>query len=409
MTAQMRRQTQSAAPEGVARVLAAVRNDGRPVSLEEHTMHYGRLPSERDLIQLLDESRLRGRGGGSFPTGQKLRAVAAQRGRPVVVVNAAEAEPASKKDKALLHHVPHLVLDGAAAAAAAVGATSVVVAVGGRTRQEAKGVAQAIAERRDKVDWQLLAVPSGFVAGEETALLSALAGRGGKPTNKPPYPFESGLRGAPTLVQNVETLAHVALIARYGPVWFRSLGTEAEPGTALVTLSGAVARPGVYEVELGTRVSELVAQAGGATEPSGAFLVGGYFGGWVSPRDAATLHLTPETLGAGTIVAFPERVCPVADCARVARYLAGESAGQCGPCVFGLAAIADAMDEHTRGRDRLPQLQRWTTMVKGRGACRHPDGAARFVESALTVFAEHFAHHARHGQCRLRDEAVLPL
>lgn len=409
MTAQMRRQTQSAAPEGVARVLAAVRNDGRPVSLEEHTMHYGRLPSERDLIQLLDESRLRGRGGGSFPTGQKLRAVAAQRGRPVVVVNAAEAEPASKKDKALLHHVPHLVLDGAAAAAAAVGATSVVVAVGGRTRQEAKGVAQAIAERRDKVDWQLLAVPSGFVAGEETALLSALAGRGGKPTNKPPYPFESGLRGAPTLVQNVETLAHVALIARYGPVWFRSLGTEAEPGTALVTLSGAVARPGVYEVELGTRVSELVAQAGGATEPSGAFLVGGYFGGWTRDPD---LHLTAVNgLGAGVVIVLPATACALRESARVAHYLAAESAGQCGPCVHGLKALADGLARIAsggRGKDSRAQLTRWASEVAGRGACRHPDGAARFIMSTLAVFEHEVAEHLRHGGCGGSDRGVLP-
>jgi NADH:ubiquinone oxidoreductase subunit F (NADH-binding) len=225
---------------------------------------------------------------------------------------------------------------------------------------------------------------------------------------KPPYPFQSGVGGAPTLVQNAETLAHVALIARFGANWFRSLGTEAEPGTALVTVSGAVARPGVYEIELGTRISELLAQAGGITEPLTASLVGGYFGGWT--RDPGHRLTAANGLGAGVVVAFPAAACGVRESARVTRYLADESAGQCGPCVHGLAALASGLEQIARaqGRDHRDRLVRWAGQVATRGACRHPDGVARFVVSTLSVFDEELTLHLRKGRCTGRDRFVLP-
>ncbi len=393
-------------PAGVGRVLAAVRGDGRPVSLYEHLDVFGPFDAGRDLIAVTEASGLRGRGGGGFPTGKKLRAVADARGRPFVVVNAAEGEPASGKDKALLRHTPHLVLDGAAAAAVALGSREVIVAVGRGARSEHAVVAEALAERRDPLRWRLAVVPDAFVAGEETALLAALAGREAKPTVKPPYPFERGLEGAPTLVQNAETLAHLALIARFGADWFRGLGTEDEPGTALVTLSGGVARPGVYEIELGTPLSHVLEQAGGPGEPAGAFLVGGYFGGWTADQH---LPLTRANgLGAGVIAVLPAGACGVRESARVARYLAGESAGQCGPCEFGLDALAAGLERVAAGQaDERKRLERWAKQVAGRGACRHPDGAARFVASALSVFQDEVAQHLRRGRCSGSDRRIL--
>lgn len=407
MTAAAVQRRRAAAPEGVARLLASVRADGRPTSLDEHLRACGTPEiSGRDLIPVVRASHLRGRGGGAFPTGDKLAAVAGQRGRPVVVVNATEGEPASKKDRALIRLVPHLVLDGAAAAAAALGAREVVVALARNAEEERRVLVAALRERRERLEWKVAAIPDGFVAGEETALINSLAGRAAKPTVKPPYPFERGLRGAPTLVQNAETLAHVALIARFGAKWFRSIGSASSPGTALVSLSGAVERPGVHEVALGTRVSELVRQAGGATEPHGAYLVGGYFGGWTR---APELELTAETLGAGVVVAFPARACGVIDSARVVRYLAGETAGQCGPCVHGLDALATGLEDIAlgRGEDSRDQLERWTRQVTARGACRHPDGTARFVASTLDVFADEFTLHLE-GRCSGQDGRVLP-
>ena len=285
------------------------------------------------LIDLVEASRLTGRGGAGFPTATKLRAVAARGGRKFVVANGTEGEPLSRKDKALLGCVPHLVLDGAALAAAAVGADEVVVAVAEGAVRERSALTRAVAERArrglDRVRFQVAAAPDGFIVGEETALLSWLSGHEATPTLVPPRPFKRGLHGRPTLVQNVETLAHVALIARYGSEWFRELGTDAEPGSALVTLSGAVSRPGVYEVGLGMRLRELVAWAGGASEPIGAYLVGGYFGSWVAKADAEHAALLASalaplgaSLGARTIYALPARVCGLVETAGLARYLA---------------------------------------------------------------------------------------
>jgi NADH:ubiquinone oxidoreductase subunit F (NADH-binding) len=410
MTTSAALRASASAPNGTARLLAGVRQDNRPVTFAEHLAAYGPLETAGPgLIDTLEASGLRGRGGGGFPTGAKLAAVLGVPGRPVVVVNATEGEPASSKDRALLRTSPHLVLDGAAAVAAAIGARDVIVAIGRRAKTEAALVTAAIRERRDPVAWRVSGIVDGFVAGEETALLNGLAGGPAKPTVKPPYPYERGLGGAPTLVQNTETLAHVALIARFGAHWFRSCGTTAEPGTALVTVSGAVARPGVYEIELGTRLSALLTQAGGASEQLGAVLVGGYFGGWTRDREHALT--SAAGLGAGVIVAFPRAACGLREGARVARYLADESAGQCGPCVHGLDALASGLEAIARGRgpDDRPRLARWAQDVAGRGACRHPDGAARFVQSTLATFEDEVLLHLQSGRCSGSDRAVLPV
>ena len=306
-----------AAPSGLPRLLAGIPPADRAVTLEEHLARYGSVRDggrSRDLIDLVEASGLQGRGGAGFPTATKLRAAASRRGRPVVVVNGAEGEPASAKDKVLLRCVPQLVLDGAVAAAEAVGARQAFVAVADGAAAEA--VAEAIESRRrrrldGRVDLRLVEVPDRFVAGEETALVQFLNGGSARPTFTPPRPFERGVGGAPTLVQNAETVAHIAQIARFGPAWFRRVGTAAEPGSILVTLSGSVARPGVYEVALGTPLRELLAQAGGVREDVQAYLIGGYFGTWVAAKTAAGLLLSEAdiSLGARAIVALPARSC----------------------------------------------------------------------------------------------------
>lgn len=391
MTAATRAQV--APPPGAARLLAGA---GDPPTLDRHLAVFGRVDTRLDAIRLAEEAGLRGRGGAGFPTALKLRAVAGRRGRPAVVANGAEGEPASKKDVSLLRVAPHLVIDGAILAANTLGAARIVLALSRPLPQ----VEHAVRERRHPA-LEIRYVPDRFVAGEETALVRALAGHEAKPTLKPPYPFERGLDGRPTLVQNVETLAHLALVARFGAPWFGD-------GTCLVTLAGGFKRPGVHEVPLGAPLADVIARAGGLSKRSSAFLVGGYFGRWFSAREASSLTLTPELLGAGAIVALPDSTCAFAECARVVGYLADESAGQCGPCVHGLAAIADALRESGR-RDRRPDVRRWTAMVEGRGACRHPDGAARFALSALEVFGDEFDRHAGHHGCGRPCERVLPL
>jgi len=202
------------------RVLAGARPDGAPVDLAAHLARYGPLPAGRELIAEVEASGLQGRGGAGFPTARKLAAVAGGRGRAIVVANGVEGEPISGKDRTLLRQVPHLVLDGVALAAAAVGARRAIVAVGAGAQREREILARALAERRharlERLQLSLEAVPQRFVAGEETALVGWLDGRAAAPTFTPPRPFERGVGGAPTLVQNAETLAHVALIARHG-------------------------------------------------------------------------------------------------------------------------------------------------------------------------------------------------
>jgi NADH:ubiquinone oxidoreductase subunit F (NADH-binding) len=296
------------------------------------------------------------------------------------------------------------------------------VAIGRNSLTEREVVATAHEERtRHRADGgvrvQVAAIPSGFVAAEETALVRFLNGGAAKPTFVPPRPFERGVRGAPTLVQNVETLAHLSLIARFGGEWFRDLGTGDEPGSVLATVSGAVRRPGVHEFALATPLADVIAEAGGLTGPASGLLVGGYFGSWL-PASAIEHHrlldadLAPAgaTLGARAIVALPADTCAVGEVARVTRYLAGESAGQCGPCIHGLDAIATAMERLAGGvADDRARVARWVEMVRGRGACRHPDGATQFVASALEVFTDEVELHLRYGRCRSSVRGVLPL
>jgi NADH:ubiquinone oxidoreductase subunit F (NADH-binding) len=251
-------------------------------------------------------------------------------------------------------------------------------------------------------------VADGYVASEESALLHGLNGGPAKPTLVPPRPHERGLRGRPTLVANVETLSHVALIARHGATWFRELGTEEHPGSALVTLAGAVAHPGVHEIALGTPMAQVIA-AGGSAREARAVLVGGFYGTWLTAAaadgarlDDASLRQHGAALGAGVIAVLPEQACAVAEVARVVSWMAGESAHQCGPCTHGLAAIAGALATLVEGMPDplvLHRLERWAGQVRGRGACHHPDGTVRFLRSALDVFASDFEDHRRHGPC----------
>jgi NADH:ubiquinone oxidoreductase subunit F (NADH-binding) len=403
------------------RVLAGWR-PAAPVAYDEHSALWGPLPRPRraELIDAVERSGLRGRGGAGFPAATKLRAVAGTRGPAVVVANAAEGEPASRKDRVLVAGAPHLVIDGALLAAAAVGADSVIFAVKATSQKALAALGNAIQERNDVgLDVSIVEAPPNYVAGEETALVNYLNTGRALPTFVPPRPFERGVDRRPTLIQNVETLAHIALIARRGADWFRQLGAEDDPGSNLISLEGAVARPGVYEIESGTSLGSLLEGAGGATEPIGAFLLGGYGGAWVAATRASAVVLgrAPESggaLGAGVIVALAESACGVCETARVLRYLASESAGQCGPCVHGVAAIADAFGELAE-RAAAPGthrwIERWSEDVNGRGACGHPDGAALLAASALFTFRDEMSAHEAGQPCSATSRGgwILPL
>lgn len=380
---------------------------------ESHVDHVRRLGSPtlagRALIEALVRSGLTGRGGASFPVGTKWKAVAAaSKGQAVVIANGAEGEPQSHKDRLLMTTRPHLILDGAFIAARTLRANQVVIYVGEEHGTSWAAMERAVAERpeADRRLARMVAAPHRYVAGESSAAVHLVEAGIATPTTTPPHPRERGVASAPTLVQNVETLAHVALIARYADAWYRSAGRRGAAGTVLITIAGGVKSAGIVEVEAGTTIEEAVAMAGGVSEPAAALLVGGYFGawvpadkGWALPLDAAALKAQGMNLGCGVIGVLPATRCGVCDTARIMRYLAQESSAQCGPCFFGLRALSDAISrvaERGTNRDDLARLKRWAVEVQGRGACKHPDGAVIFLRSALSTFAEGFATHPAH-------------
>lgn len=412
------------------RLLAGMPASG-PLGLAAHSSLHGplplpgrqRSPSTHPVILEVERAGLRGYGGAGFPTATKLRAVAAQGPHSAILVNGAEGEPLSGKDLLLTSRLPHLVIDGALVAASVLGSDRVVFALEEHARGAARALKQALAERaelrlRAAPGITVNAVPSGYLSGQEAALVNALDGGPAKPTTTPPYPFERGLGGRPTLVSNSETLAQLALVARHGAEWFRALGTDGDPGTRLITVGGAVSYPGVVEVAGGTTIKQLIGASGGLTEPIQGVLLGGYAGTWLPPDsldlrlDAHALLQRGMRLGSGIVALVPARACVVAEVASVARWLQEQSAHQCGPCINGLQAIAAALEDLCTSGDRhrtYARIERWCELVTRRGACSLPDGAAAFVSSALRSFRPVFEDHARHGACdACVGQRVLP-
>jgi NADH:ubiquinone oxidoreductase subunit F (NADH-binding) len=406
-----------------------------PLSLAEHIDRYGP-PQSADrepaaLITEVERSGLTGRGGGAFPAGRKMRAVAdasTRSGRvrartsSVVVANGSESEPVSSKDEVLLTHSPHLVLDGIALSAAAVGADRAYLCIGAHSPAAARAVAAALTEREGAgLDAVPVTVTStdGYLAGQETALISALNGGAALPTFVPPRPAERGANRRPTLVQNVETLAHIALIARFGAEWFRQVGTVRAPGSALLTVTGSVARPGVREIPLGTPLGEVLRRSG-LMAGAQAVLTGGYFGTWLPLPAAQQVAVSEDgmraagaALGPGVLAVLPDSACGLAETARVLGFLADNSARQCGPCRNGMPALADAMGRIAFGppsRDAVGWVEQLTGLVSGRGACHLPDGGAALARTALNVFAADLGAHLASGPChRASSPAALPL
>jgi len=405
----------------VTRLTAGWQETGRAATRREHIDRYGPLPpvghrGPGSLIDQVAAAGLTGRGGAGFPTGTKLKSVASGRGPAVVVANGMESEPASEKDQALLARAPHLVLDGIALAAEAVGAAEAHLCLAQDRDWLTAIVMAAVAERDraglDRIPVTVHTVPERYTASEESALVHWLNGGEAKPTKTPPRPFERGVGKRPTLIDNVETLAHVALIARYGARWFRQAGLAGAAGSMLATVTGAVARPGVYEVEAGALIGDVLALAG-VEAGAPAVLVGGYFGTWHPVGEVQGLPLTKPGLdrvggapGAGILYVLRAEDCGLAEAARILRYLASQGAEQCGPCMFGLPAIAGDLSQLAAGRpdgDPLGRMQRRFGQISGRGACHHPDGAVRMAASALRAFAADAHAHARRRACLVSD------
>jgi NADH:ubiquinone oxidoreductase subunit F (NADH-binding) len=368
-------------------------------------------PGIEALVGLLNQVGVRGRGGAGFPLARKLETVMKARGRraavgarrPYVVVNAAEGEPASAKDSALLDVAPHLVLDGALVAARALGAREIHVVSSEDRPWVAAAVHRATTERDDHgIRWIQHEAASRFVSGQSRALIELMAGRPGLPVTSWAPEAIDGHQRRPTLLSNAESYAHLASVVLWGVDAYATHGTPEEPGTTLLTLTTPPAPDGVFrdvhvvEVEHGDGAATVLdAHALGSP-----LLVGGFHGSWVHPRDVAGLEWSNASLGgvgarlgAGSLLSLSDGSCPVAETARYTTYLAGESAGRCGPCRNGLPAMGAEMQALADGSDTRPRLDELSGLVIGRGACAHPDGTARLVGSLLTTLHDHVEAH----------------
>ncbi len=413
-------------PPGSERLLSGVDSGGRAVGLVAHLERWGGLPDwpGSKFLDELERSGLRGQGGAWFPLATKWRSLRRTRMKgPVIVANGAEGEPASGKDRLLVHQVPHLVLDGAAVAARTLGASQVFVHVHAGAVDTMR---RAIAERKhqgiDPVAVDVVVAPDRYLAGQESAVVSTITGQ------RPATPYftrirtvrDQGVGGRPTLVQNVESLAHVALVARFGAQWFRSVGTPDSPGTSLFTITGRWAEPQIVEVPLGMPMGTFLGLGVGDAQSVQGVLLGGYGGGWLSTAQALAMPMTEEearrngsSLGAGVLALLPAGVCPLVEVSRVASYMDGQKAGQCGPCIYGLDSISQGLEllayQPRSLRGGLAGIVSVCDLMDGRGACGHPDGVARFVRTALRVFEDHAQLHLQRGPCHGSGHPFLPV
>lgn len=403
---------------GEPRLTAGFAEFGR-LDLMAHEMEHGPIgPMEpANLLRLAEAIQLKGKGGAGFPFYRKFKAVLESCERQdlpaVVVVNATEGEPASWKDKVLLTRAPHLILDGAALAAYALDAEEIVLCVAddliGRD-----SLTDALAERRMPVSTSIVTVPHRFISGEGGALVNGINGLPHIPPGTKKRSSDSGVRNLPTLLSNAETYAQVAIAARLGPYEYAALGTDDEPGTVLLTVTGQAKRAAVVECAAGTPLRDILDLCEVPEGPG--ILMGGYHGRWITWEAAQRAEITRKsltsvggTLGAGIIIPLGRDTCPLGEAAQVVRYLAGESAGQCGPCKRGLPDLARAVDLAVSGSAPVEVVRAAAGDVKGRGACSHPDGTSRFALSAMEVFADDLRQHTTGEGCGKRVKGVMGL
>jgi NADH:ubiquinone oxidoreductase subunit F (NADH-binding) len=366
------------------------------------------------LLEQVHQSGLLGRGGAAFPMGTKLRTVrdAGRRGLDTVVVaNGEEGEPASAKDRWLLRHRPHLILDGLRLATAMVGARRAYVYVS--DGQSAAAVRNALTEvEADTFGFEVdvVAVEPGYVAGEETAAVRRINGGPAKPTDKPPRPFEEGVSGLPTMVSNVETLANLPYIHQNGSQRFRDVGTPMSPGTFLATITGAGKPAALYEIPHGAAFSDVLSLHGVSSDAVNGTLMGGYFAGLLNTDilDATLDHESIRRLGSGLgcgAISILTDDCPVAVAASVMSYFDRENAGQCGSCFNGtaaMAAVTSALRDGVATQEDLTRLERWSVVLRGRGACGTLDGATNVAASLLRQFPQLVERHLANDCDRCR-------
>ncbi|MBX6377132.1 MAG: NADH-quinone oxidoreductase subunit NuoF [Clostridia bacterium] len=380
-----------------------------------------------EVVDAVVRSNLRGRGGAGFPTGRKWSFLPAD-GRPrYLVCNADEGEPGTFKDRMLIEHNPHLLVEGLVLSSYAIGAHRAFVYVRGEFLQGYRTLERALAAARERGYVGRDILGSGFdlevvvhrgagayICGEETALLESLEGKRGEPRLKPPFPATHGLYGMPTVVNNVETLCCVPAIIERGPEWFAAIGPAGSPGPKIASVSGCVRRPGNYEVPLGITLRELIFDVAGglregrrfkAVQPGGASapcLVEEHLD---TPWDFDSIAKAGSMLGSGAVIVLDDSACIVRAAWNLTRFYAHESCGQCTPCREGTHWAARVLERLENGQGRpedLEVLRSLDRQIRGRTLCPLGDASVGFLAASLRYFEEEYAEHVRLGRCPLR-------
>jgi len=377
-----------------------------------------------DLIAMVKESGLRGRGGAGFPTGTKWGFIPQGDSKPhYLVVNADESEPGTCKDIPLMLATPHLLVEGAIIAAFAIRASLAFIYVRGETLHVVRRLQQAVADAYQAgylgtnilgsgYDLELVvhAGAGAYICGEETALLDSLEGKRGQPRNKPPFPAVEGLYACPTVINNVESIASVPSIVANGAAWFAGMGTERSKGFGIFSLSGHVTTPGQYEAPLGITLADLLGYAGGVRAghrlkfwtPGGSstpILTDEHIH---DPLDFESMGKAGSMLGTRALQIFDETTCVVRATLRWTEFYQHESCGKCTPCREGTFWMVRVLQRLERGQGNDSDLDKLLDIcdnILGRAFCALGDGAVSPIVSSIKYFRDEYIEHAKNGGC----------
>jgi NADH-quinone oxidoreductase subunit F len=378
-----------------------------------------------EVIKVISDAGLRGRGGAGFPTGKKWQFTREAPGEPrYLVLNGGEDEPGSKKDRVLLENLPHLVIEGTILGAYAIGAAKAYLYINARYDAALKSINEALSEAKSAGYWgsnvlgsnftldiEVVPAPHNYVAGEDTAVLEVIEGKKPLPRQKPPFPVTVGLFGKPTAVNNVETLANVAPIVLKGADWYRKFGTAESPGTMIFSLNDDVNRPGVYELPFGTPLRYLIEECGGGIKggkrikaimpaaPSSAFLPLDKID---TPLDHNSMREAGAALGCGVVKLVPEDSCIVEELVKIADFFAAESCGQCPACRMETSTLAMMIKKVQAGQGGQPIIEQFGKILafnKGKGFCNLIAMPGPPIESAIKLFPADFQAHLNGGKC----------
>ena len=378
-----------------------------------------------ELIGVVKDSGLRGRGGAGFPAGLKWSFMPKGAMTKYVCVNTDEGEPGTFKDRLLVEHDPHSIIEGVIIAAYAVGASRAFVYIRGEfflgVKRWIKAIDDAYAHgflgknilgSGFDLDLSVHRGAGAYICGEETALINSLEGKRGEPRMKPPYPAQTGFWNEPTLVHNVETLANVPHIVNRGSIWFKSIGTEQSTGSKLFCISGHVNRPGNYELPLGTPLSTILYDfAGGmrGDRPLKAIIPGGASTPMLLadqvdiPMDFESLARAGSMLGTGAIMIIEEGTCMVEVARRLMNFFAHESCGKCTPCRVGTLRLEEMLARIVEGEGKpadIGLMEGICAGIEGNTLCPMGDAAVNPVRSSLKLFRDEYDYHIEHKQCK---------